>query len=180
MFVLQHLRDEAHRFAVGFHRRRRSTLTLRSALSDVPGIGPQRQRLLLRHFGSLKKIRDATTEELAAVPGMTAKPAAAVFRYLRAVGVGSNTPATESVVVPGGGDSPDDAEADALESAFADVDDDLEAESPLTENQTDQPESQAPEGQSAYPAEKPPENPAEKLADDPSQGPPEGWSILGH
>ncbi len=137
MFVLQHLRDEAHRFAVGFHRRRRSTLTLRSALSDVPGIGPQRQRLLLRHFGSLKKIRDATAEELAAVPGMTAKTAAAVFRYLRAVGAGTNTPTTESVVAPGGGDSPDDAEADALESAFADVEDDLEAESPLTENQTD-------------------------------------------
>ena len=86
MFVLQHLRDEAHRFAITFHRRRRSSLTLRSALAEVPGIGPRRQQLLLRHFGSLKKVREATADELVAVPGMTAKAASAVFTYLRGVG----------------------------------------------------------------------------------------------
>ena len=82
MFVLQHLRDEAHRFAVSFHRQQRKRLTLRSALSAIPGIGEGRQRLLLRHFGSLKKIREASLEDLAAVPGMTRKAAEAVLRPL--------------------------------------------------------------------------------------------------
>ena len=71
MFILQHLRDEAHRFAVTFHRSQRRRLTLRSALAEIPGIGEGRQRLLLRHFGSVKKIREATLEDLAGVPGMT-------------------------------------------------------------------------------------------------------------
>ena len=84
MFVLQHIRDEAHRFAISFHRRRRGSLTLKSALSDVPGIGETRQRALLRNFGSLKKIRDATADELARVPGMTQKAAEAVVAHLSA------------------------------------------------------------------------------------------------
>ena len=54
MFVLQQLRDEAHRFAVSFHRGQRRRLTLRSALAAIPGIGAARQRLLLRHFGSVE------------------------------------------------------------------------------------------------------------------------------
>ncbi|MBC8133887.1 MAG: hypothetical protein H7X95_12960, partial [Deltaproteobacteria bacterium] len=134
-------RDEAHRFAVAFHRRRRGSLTLRSALADVPGIGPQRQRLLLRHFGSLKKIREAAPEELAAVPGMTAKSAAAVSRYLAAVGVvpvaasgaASGAASVAAAVIssavaetgstqPSGGD----AEEEALENAFADVEDETD------------------------------------------------------
>ncbi len=153
MFVLQHLRDEAHRFAISFHRRRRGSLTLRSVLADVPGIGPQRQRLLLRHFGSLKKIRDATVDELAAVPGMTAKAAAAVGRQLGGVVSGvDNAVAVDlgSDVLDGASASPDapieapiripadiiagadltpptsdDAEEDALESAFAEVEDEV-------------------------------------------------------
>jgi excinuclease ABC subunit C len=68
MFVLQALRDEAHRFAVSFHRGQRRRLTLRSALSDIPGIGPGRQRQLLRHFGSIKRVRLATVDELAKQP----------------------------------------------------------------------------------------------------------------
>jgi excinuclease ABC subunit C len=78
MFILQQLRDEAHRFAIGFHRAQRRRLTLRSALADVPGIGPGRQRQLLRHFGSLKKVREASVDELAAAPGMTRPVAEAV------------------------------------------------------------------------------------------------------
>jgi hypothetical protein len=115
MFVLQHLRDEAHRFAVTFHRRRRKSLTLRSALADVPGIGPQRQRVLLRNFGSLKKIRDATLDELSAVPGMTQKAAAAVLAHL------GSTDAAEARAVESGQVAGPDAEQDALESAFAEV-----------------------------------------------------------
>jgi excinuclease ABC subunit C len=81
MFVLQQLRDEAHRFAVSFHRGQRRRLTLRSALSDIPGIGPGRQRGLLRHFGSVKRVRQATVDELAAVGGMTRTTAEAVFAH---------------------------------------------------------------------------------------------------
>jgi excinuclease ABC subunit C len=81
MFILQQLRDEAHRFAIGFHRAQRRRLTLRSALAAVPGIGPGRQRQLLRHFGSLKKVREASVEELAAVAGMTRSAAEAVHAH---------------------------------------------------------------------------------------------------
>ncbi|HSY40179.1 MAG TPA: helix-hairpin-helix domain-containing protein, partial [Polyangia bacterium] len=81
MFVLQQLRDEAHRFAISFHRNSRRRLTLRSALSDIPGIGPGRQRQLLRHFGSIKRVREATVDELAAVAGMTRTSAEAVFSH---------------------------------------------------------------------------------------------------
>src|SRR3954471_2415192 len=81
MFVLQQLRDEAHRFAISFHRNSRRRLTLRSALSDIPGIGPGRQRQLLRHFGSIKRVREATVDELAAVAGMTRTTADAVFAH---------------------------------------------------------------------------------------------------
>jgi excinuclease ABC subunit C len=81
MFVLARLRDEAHRFAVGFHRSLRKRRTLRSALSGIPGVGPIRQRALLRHFGSLKKVGEATLEELLAAPEMTEASARAVRDY---------------------------------------------------------------------------------------------------
>ena len=88
MFVLQRLRDEAHRFAVTFHRSQRKKRTLHSALSLVPGIGPARQRDLLRHFGSLKKIQQASLEDLLAVPGLTRKAASAVRDYFAGMNVG--------------------------------------------------------------------------------------------
>jgi len=84
MFVLAHLRDEAHRFAVGFHRSLRKRRTLRSALSSIPGVGPVRQRALLRHFGSLKKVGEATLEELLAAPDMTEAAASAVREHFAA------------------------------------------------------------------------------------------------
>jgi len=81
MFVLQQLRDEAHRFAISFHRNSRRRLTLRSALSDIPGIGPGRQRQLLRHFGSVKRVREATAAELAAAPGISPALAEVIHAY---------------------------------------------------------------------------------------------------
>jgi excinuclease ABC subunit C len=84
MFVLAHLRDEAHRFAVTFHRKQRKRRTLHSALADIPGIGPTRQRNLLRHFGSLKKVSEASMAELLAAPGMTEASAAAVHAFFAA------------------------------------------------------------------------------------------------
>jgi excinuclease ABC subunit C len=85
MFVLARLRDEAHRFAVGFHRSLRKRRTLRSALSGIPGVGPVRQRALLRHFGSLKKVGEATLEELLAAPGVSESAASAVRAYFEAL-----------------------------------------------------------------------------------------------
>jgi excinuclease ABC subunit C len=71
LFLVQRVRDEAHRFAVSFHRERRGKTTFRSRLDEIPGVGPKRKQALLRHFGSLRGIQQAATEELLAVPGIT-------------------------------------------------------------------------------------------------------------
>jgi excinuclease ABC subunit C len=75
LFLVQRVRDEAHRFAITFHRQRRSKKSIKSAMDLVPGIGPKRKKMLMRKFGSLKGIRDAQLEDIAAVPGMTMKAA---------------------------------------------------------------------------------------------------------
>jgi excinuclease ABC subunit C len=75
LYLVQRIRDEAHRFAITYHRAVRGRTGLRSALDEVEGIGPKRKRELLRRFGSVRGIRGATLEELAAVPGMTLKQA---------------------------------------------------------------------------------------------------------
>lgn len=80
--LLQHLRDEAHRFAITFHRELRTKRNLRSMLDDVPEIGPKRKRELLRAYPNLDAIRGATPEELVKVPGMTRKAAESVLTYL--------------------------------------------------------------------------------------------------
>lgn len=73
LYLLQQVRDEAHRFAVSYHRKLRSKSMVDSVLDDVPGIGPARKKALLRQFGSVKKIREASEEELAeVVPGSVA------------------------------------------------------------------------------------------------------------
>jgi excinuclease ABC subunit C len=79
LLLMQRIRDEAHRFAVTFHRKARSMRDLRSTLDDVPGIGPRRRRALLTAFGSVAGVRRATREELAAVVG--GKAAAAVIDH---------------------------------------------------------------------------------------------------
>ncbi len=82
LFLVQRARDEAHRFAVTFHRERRSKKSVQSALDTVPGIGPKRRRMLLRRFGSVRGLKEASLEEVAAVPGMTIKLARLVKDYL--------------------------------------------------------------------------------------------------
>ncbi|MCL2336526.1 MAG: excinuclease ABC subunit UvrC [Firmicutes bacterium] len=79
--LLQRLRDEAHRFAVTYHRQLRGKRNLKSSLEDIEGVGATRRRELLKAFGSLDKIRAAGLEELAAVPGMNRKAAVAVYDY---------------------------------------------------------------------------------------------------
>jgi excinuclease ABC subunit C len=78
LFLVQRIRDEAHRFAITYHRKVRGRSGLRSALDEVEGIGPKRKRELLRRFGSVRGIKAATLEELTAVPGMTLKQAKVV------------------------------------------------------------------------------------------------------
>ena len=78
LFLVQRVRDEAHRFAITFHRERRSKHSIQSAIDLLPGIGPKRKRMLMRKFGSLKGIREAPMEDIAAVPGMTMRVARAL------------------------------------------------------------------------------------------------------
>ncbi len=78
LYLVQRVRDEAHRFGIGAHRTRRNKIGLASQLDAVPGIGPTRRRALLRRFGSLEGIRAASIEELLTVSGMTQKAAAAI------------------------------------------------------------------------------------------------------
>jgi excinuclease ABC subunit C len=70
LFVLQHIRDEAHRFAITYHRQKRAGRALRSPLDDIPGVGATRKKALLKRFGSLARLRTADVDELRAVPGV--------------------------------------------------------------------------------------------------------------
>jgi excinuclease ABC subunit C len=80
--LLQRIRDEAHRFAVAFHRQRRDSRSLQSIFDTLPGIGPIRRRAILRHFGSTEGFVAATQEELEAVPGLPPRTARAVYAHL--------------------------------------------------------------------------------------------------
>ncbi|OGL45490.1 MAG: excinuclease ABC subunit C [Candidatus Schekmanbacteria bacterium RBG_13_48_7] len=82
LHVLQQIRDEAHRFAITFHQKLRKKAGLHSILDEIPGIGPTRRKLLLKHFGSLKKIKNANVEELSEIKGMDAVTAHNVHRFL--------------------------------------------------------------------------------------------------
>jgi excinuclease ABC subunit C len=82
LYLLQRVRDEAHRFAITHHRQRRSAAMTVSELDAVPGMGPARKKALLTHFGSVKKIRAADAEAIAAVPGVGPKLASAVVATL--------------------------------------------------------------------------------------------------
>jgi excinuclease ABC subunit C len=89
--LVARVRDEAHRFAITYHRKLREKRAVHSELDDIPGIGEVRKKTLLRHFGSVERIRHATTEELSAVKGMskrTAEEIANYFRGARAQGAG--------------------------------------------------------------------------------------------
>ncbi|HHV20754.1 MAG TPA: excinuclease ABC subunit C, partial [Propionibacterium sp.] len=78
LYLLQRLRDEAHRFAITHHRSRRTKSMVESALDDVPGLGEVRRRTLLKHFGSLRKLRAAKVADIAALPGFGRRTAEAV------------------------------------------------------------------------------------------------------
>ena len=79
---LQRVRDEAHRFALASHRKRRSKAAFRSVLEEIPGVGPKRKQTLLKHFGSLENIARASEEEIASLPGFNRKLAAQIKKHL--------------------------------------------------------------------------------------------------
>ena len=82
LYLLQRIRDEAHRFAITFHRSKRSKVMLESLLDDIPKLGESRRAALLEHFGSVTAIRKASAVELAAIPGIGAGIAEAIFNHL--------------------------------------------------------------------------------------------------
>ena len=82
LYLLQRVRDEAHRFAITYHRAKRSKAATTSVLDDVPGLGPARRKTLLKHFGSVRKLSAASVEEIAAVPGIGPRLAATVSAAL--------------------------------------------------------------------------------------------------
>ncbi len=90
LYLVQHLRDEAHRFGVRYHRSLRQRHTVHSALDEVPGVGPKRRTQLLRHFGSVSRIRAASLEEIEAVPGISARVARQVHAALRVEDLSKN------------------------------------------------------------------------------------------
>jgi excinuclease ABC subunit C len=81
LLFLQRVRDEAHRFAITFHRKRRTKTALQSQLDTIPGVGKKRKAILLKHFKRIKKIREADIEQLNALPGITRSAAEAVYNY---------------------------------------------------------------------------------------------------
>ena len=84
--LLQRIRDEAHRFAVGFHRQRRAAAARESIFDTLEGVGPARRRALLRHFGSAEQVLAASQEELEGVPGVPAKTARSIYAQLHKAG----------------------------------------------------------------------------------------------
>ncbi len=83
LFLLERARDEAHRFAIAHHRKVRGKDQLKSSLGEIPGVGPKRQKALLKHFGSLKKIKAASLDDLQAMPGLPVKTALMVYQHFR-------------------------------------------------------------------------------------------------
>jgi excinuclease ABC subunit C len=86
LYLLQRVRDEAHRFAIAYHRQKRSKRMTTSVLDDIPGLGQTRKTALLKHFGSLKRLREASVDEISGAPGIGLQTAQAVHAALAPVG----------------------------------------------------------------------------------------------
>jgi len=86
LYLVQRIRDEAHRFGITYHRKLRSDRTFKSVLDEIPGIGPKRKQALLKHFGSVRAISAASVEDLAALDGMTRDAAEKVKEYIGQIG----------------------------------------------------------------------------------------------
>jgi excinuclease ABC subunit C len=104
LYLLQRVRDEAHRFAITHHRQRRSKTMIASSLDGVPGLGERRRATLIKHFGSLRRLQAATVEDIAAVPGFGRRTAEAVAAALQAqpAGVPAVNTATGQIMADSG------------------------------------------------------------------------------
>jgi excinuclease ABC subunit C len=126
LFLLARLRDEAHRFAITFHRKLRRERNFQSVLEEIPGIGEGRKRTLLRHFGSLKRVKEAALAEIAQVDGFGPKQARAVFEFFHP---GSDAlPCAPSAPVATTSPAPEERDAAAAGVTEADIDAALAAE----------------------------------------------------
>lgn len=83
LYLIQRIRDEAHRFAITYHRKLRNKRNLVSVLDNVEGIGPKRRKILMDHFGTIEKIKQASVEEMAGLDGMNIPSAEAVHNYFK-------------------------------------------------------------------------------------------------
>ncbi|HSN16379.1 MAG TPA: helix-hairpin-helix domain-containing protein, partial [Anaeromyxobacteraceae bacterium] len=119
LFLLARLRDEAHRFAIAFHRKLRRERNFQSVLEEIPGIGEGRKKALLRHFGSLRRVKEATAEEIAEVEGFGAKQAAAVHEFFRAAGP-AGAPQAAPQATPSGDEAPAAVSEADIDAALAD------------------------------------------------------------
>ncbi|MFC5288007.1 excinuclease ABC subunit UvrC [Actinokineospora guangxiensis] len=97
LYLLQRVRDEAHRFAVAYHRQKRAKRMTVSALDDIPGLGQHRRKVLIKHFGSVKRLREASVEEISGVPGIGKTTAEAVRA---ALAHNRGAPSTQRAVEP--------------------------------------------------------------------------------
>ena len=102
LYLLIRLRDEAHRFGITYHRELRTRRNLRSVLEDLPGVGKTRASALIRHFGSLKRLKEATPEEIAAVRGLPAELAQRIYALFQI-----ETQAAETAIAAEDQPSPD-------------------------------------------------------------------------
>jgi excinuclease ABC subunit C len=96
LLLLQRVRDESHRFAIRYHRSLRSKRALRSVLDELPGIGPAKRQALLRGFGSLQRVREASEEELASIPKVTRSDATMLYRFFHPSPRGEGEGGTDS------------------------------------------------------------------------------------
>ncbi|HTW86946.1 MAG TPA: excinuclease ABC subunit UvrC [Candidatus Binataceae bacterium] len=112
LFLLVRIRDEAHRFAITYNRELRRRARMRSVLDDIEGVGPVRRRALLRHFGSLRRIREASLEEIGAVKGLNATLAAIIRQHLDAMASLLDREEGAEAAVADGDSPPDEKTAD--------------------------------------------------------------------
>jgi excinuclease ABC subunit C len=119
LYLLQRLRDEAHRFAITHHRSRRSKSMVESLLDDVAGLGEVRRKTLLRHFGSLKKLRQATVDEVAGLPGFGRRTAESVVQAVNAAATSAESGRAPAINTATGEILDDDPEVHSGEASEA-------------------------------------------------------------
>jgi excinuclease ABC subunit C len=121
LYLLARLRDEAHRFAITFHRKLRRERNFQSVLEEIPGIGEGRKRALLRHFGALKRVKEASVEEIAAVEGFGPRQAGAVHAFFHRAEPLEGVPEAAAADALPAGEAVSEAEIDAALAEDADA-----------------------------------------------------------